>query len=309
MNRYFWFLFGLALLALMNHHRHQPSAMKTSVADRFANEEVERKAVPHVVHGSGELQAVTAVNVVSRIAGQISEVRSKAGDIVTGGQVLATVRSSELLQRLAKTSAVLEAAKLDLQEKEAQLITAERELEKALLLRNRDLIAGRDLAESEAARDTARAQQALAQAQVTEQQAVLDQTRYLLTLSKLLAPFSGVVISRLVESGAYVQASTPVLIVALLDPLKVEVEISEADVDFVREGMRAEIRVDSMPDRVFEGRVAFLSRLTTSQTAAADIRLSNPGRLLAPGMRVRITLMQSGQQDEAFGTTFKLPFG
>jgi RND family efflux transporter MFP subunit len=310
MKRYVGLLIALTL-ALVIGYRHLPPAMKASIVNRVASDaqipvkamQVERKSTPQVVHWTGTLEIVKSANVVSRIAGQISEVRSKAGDVVSGGQVLATVRSIELLQRLEKTSAALEAAKMDLQEKEAQLATAEKEFTQALSLHNRDLIAGKDLTEAEAATTAARARQALAQTIVKERQAMLDQTRYLLTFSKLLAPSSGVVVSRLVESGAYVQASTPAFIVGLLDPLKVEINISEGDADFVREAMTAEIRVDSLPDRVFEGKVAFDPRLTTTQPAVAEIRLPNPDRVLKPGMGVRIRLMRSNQLDDALGTT------
>ena len=309
MKQYLWLLIPPALGALVIAYHDLPFAVKANTAARFANGDqivstamqVEQKFMPPVVQWSGELGAVEAVDVIARVPGQIREVRAKTGDIVTRGQVLATVHSVELLHRLEEKLAALEAAKMDLQQEEAQLVTAEREFDEALLLRNRDLISGKDLAEAQAIVTVSRARRALAQTQVTEEQALLDQTRYVLTFSKLLAPFSGVVIRWLVGPGAYVQASTPVLMVAPLDTLKVEIDIAAGDVDFVREGMIAEIRADSLPDRVFEGRVTLPRRLKTTQTAVADIQLSNRDRLLTPGMRVKITLLESGQPKDAPG--------
>ena len=154
---------------------------------------VNKALIPHVVRGRGQLQAVEVVDVVSPVAGQLSKVQLKAGDKVAKGQTLATVRSRELLQRVEKIAAALEAAKADLRQKESRLAEAEKALERAHELHSRDLIPGRDLKEAEAARDTARAQQALTHAQVAEQQAALEQTRYLLAVSKLVAPLNGVV--------------------------------------------------------------------------------------------------------------------
>ena len=108
-----------------------------------------------------ELQAVEVVDVVSPVAGQLSKVQLKVGDKVAKGQTLATVRSGELLQRVEKIAAALEAATADLRQKESRLADAEKALERAHELHSRDLISGRDLKEAEAARDTARAQQAL----------------------------------------------------------------------------------------------------------------------------------------------------
>ena len=128
-----------------------------------------------------------------RSRGNLSKVQLKVGDKVAKGQILATVRSGELLQRVEKITAALEAATADLRQKESRLADAEKALKRAHELHSRDLISARDLKETEAARDTARAQQALTHAQVAEQQAALQQTRYLLAVSKLVAPLSGVV--------------------------------------------------------------------------------------------------------------------
>ena len=94
-------------------------------------------------------------------------------------------------------------------------------------LHSRDLIPGRDLKEAEAARQgSSRAQLALADAQVAEQQAALQQTRYFGWLFlKLVAPLSGVVTRTAPESGADVQTSTPIFSVGALEPLTVLIEI------------------------------------------------------------------------------------
>jgi RND family efflux transporter MFP subunit len=255
-----------------------------------------RETVLPVVLGSGKLQPVTEVDVTPRLPGRIIEVRPKIDDRVTRGQVLAIIRSDALLQRKKSVEVILDAAKADLTQKEIQLAVAEKELERVRELLKRDLIAARDVKEAEAVTDSARAQQALAQAQVAEQQAALEQTQYLLGLSNLAAPISGVVMRRLVEPGVYVSASTPVLAVAPLDPLKVMVNISKTGRYSIREGLPVQIRASVLPDRVFEGRVAALhSKSETTPTSVAEIELSNPAHVLAPGMSVEITLTESNQ--------------
>jgi multidrug resistance efflux pump len=153
------------------------------------------------------------------------------------------------------------------------------------------------LKEAEAARDTAGAQQALTHAQVAEQQAALEQTRYLLTIAKLVAPLSGVVTRILAESGADVQTSMPVFSVGAMEPLKVMIEIPETDLAFVRDSVAAQVRADALPDRVFDGRVTLLqSQLGKTQTVVAEVELSNRDRLLVPGMNVEVTLVQKNGQ-------------
>jgi RND family efflux transporter MFP subunit len=268
----------------------------THDAIRVTASPVNKALTPRVVRGRGQLQAVEVVDVVSPVAGQLSEFRLKVGDKVAKGQILATVRSRELLQRMEKIAAALEAATADLRQKESRLAEAEKALERANELHSRDLIAGRDLKEAEATRDTARAQQARTYAQVAEQQAALEQTRYLLTASKLVAPLNGVVTRILPESGADVQTSTPIFSVSALEPLKVMIEIPETDLDFVRDSVAAQVRADALPDRVFEGQVTLLqSKLEKSQRVFVEVQLSNRDRLLVPGMKAEVTLVQNGQ--------------
>ena len=218
-----WLLIILAMGALIIGYRQLIMEkflgwFVTHDAIRVTAAPVNKALIPHVVRGRGQLQAVEVVDVVSPVAGQLSKVQLKVGDKVAKGQILATVRSGELLQRVEKIAAALEAATADLRQKESRLAEAEKALERAHELHSRDLIAGRDLKEAEAARDTARAQQALTHAQVAEQQAALEQTRYLLAVSKLVAPLSGVVTRIPPESGADVQTSMPVFSVGPWSP-------------------------------------------------------------------------------------------
>jgi RND family efflux transporter MFP subunit len=302
MKRYLWLLLFFALGGVVIGYRQ----LSTRITDGswFAADDVsvatvvqaKRKTPLSVVLGSGKLQPVSEVDVVPRVPGRIIEIRPKVGDRVTQGQLLAISRSDELLERKKSVEAILEAARADLAQKEIQLAVAEKELERTRELLEKDLIARRDVKEAEASTDSARVQQERAQAQVAEQQAALEQTRYLLGLSKLAAPISGVVIRRLVEPGVYVGASTPVLVVASLDPLKVMFNISETERYSIREGVPAQIRVDVLPGRVFEGRVAVLHpQSETTRTVVAEIELSNPAHVLAPGMSVEVALTESNQ--------------
>ena len=148
--------------------------------------------------------------------------------------------------------------------------------------------------EAETTLDTARAQQALTHAQVEEQQAALEQTRYLLSVSKLVAPLNGVVTRILAESGADVQTSTPIFSVGALEPLKVMIEIPETDLDFVRDGVAAQVRADALAGSCLRrpGDRFCSSNLETTQRVVAEVQLSNRDRLLVPGMKVEVTLVQ-----------------
>ena len=294
-----WVLITLALGALIIGYRQLPSTTKgwfgTDDTISATGTPVNRESTPPVVRERGQLQAVEVVDVFSPVAGHLNKVQFKAGDKVVKGQTLVTVRSDELLQRVEKIAAALEAAKADLRQKESRLAEAEKVLDRAHELHSRDLIPGRDLKEAEAARDTARAQQALTHTQVAAQQAALEQTRYLLSVAKVIAPFNGVVTRRLADSGVYVQTSTPVFSVGALELLQVVIEIAERDIHFVRKGAAAQIRADALPGRVFAGQVTALIFDSKTTQKAVEVQLSNRDRLLFPGMIVEVTVGQNSQ--------------
>jgi membrane fusion protein (multidrug efflux system) len=199
-----------------------------------------------------------------------------------------------VLQRLEKIEAALELANADLRQREKQLAAAEAALQTAQALRNRDLIATRDVHAAEATTETARAEKKLAQARVAQQQAVLEQARFV-QFSNVVAPTSGVVMRRLAESGAYVDSSMSLLTIAPTDSSKVMIDVAEKEAGLLHEGMTAQIRVDERTGQVFEGRITALhNRSAATRGALAEIRLINPGRSLRPGMSVEVTLIQNG---------------
>lgn len=260
--------------------------------------QVKKASIPVIIRGAGTLQVVREVDVVSGVGGRLSNIRSHVGDRVREGQVLGTLHSPELLERLKGIEVALEAAKADLREKKSQLTAAEEDVERTRELRQRDLIAGKDLDDAEAAADTAGAAQALAQSQLAQQQVALEQTQYLLALSKLVAPLSGVLTFKSAEPGAYIQGSRTVFKVASLEPLKVMIDVSPAEVGFVRAGMPAQVRADAVPTRVWQGRVtAAHVRREPNREPAIEIQLSNRDRALAPGMKVEVTLDSPAKRD------------
>ena len=100
----------------------------------------------------------------------------------------------------------------------------------------------------EAARAVARAAQAaLAQAQIQ-----LEYTR-------LNAPGPGIVTSRSVEPGEVVSPGEEVLTIADLSEVDLKIFVDETEIGNVKPGQKAEVSTDTFPDKIFAGRVTFIS--------------------------------------------------
>ena len=290
----------MAAVGIVGSYRLGPAGVVEKFGGWFALEDeipvravqVRRGPVAMEVHESGTLQPVKEVEVVSMVPGFLEEMRYRVGDVVSAGQWVGSIRATELIQRARQIEATLDAVQAGQHEKENRLNDLEKKSERARELRNQDLIAGKDLTDAETAVATARAQMELGQAQVAQHRASLEQVRYLLNFSKLIAPLSGVVTRRLRTPGTYLQRSEPVMAVANLDVMRVTIQISRKDVDSIQRDMPARISAETLPGQVFEGRVVE----THSESEAGDlnseaeIHVANAKHYLQPGMHVRVSL-------------------
>ncbi len=98
-----------------------------------------------------------------------------------------------------------------------------------------------------------------ARAQVRAAQASLAQAQIVLAYAELRAPFGGIITSRNVEPGEVVTPSREVLTLADLSQVDLKVYVAETEMGKVKPGQRVDVKVDSFPDKVYQGRVTFIS--------------------------------------------------
>lgn len=98
-----------------------------------------------------------------------------------------------------------------------------------------------------------------AAADQTAAQAAVKTAEQQLSYVNLLSNVTGVVSVRLAEAGQVVAAGQPVFRIAELDRPWIRAYLSETDLPRVKLGQPAEVRVDGLPDKVFSGRLSFIS--------------------------------------------------
>lgn len=302
MRRLLGILLALTAVGIVSSYRLGPVGVVEKFRGWFALEDeipvravqVRREPVAMEVQESGTLQPVKEVEIVSMVPGFLEEMRYKVGDVVSAGQWVGSIRATELIQRARQIETALGAVQADLHEKENRLNDLEKKLQQVHELRNQDLIAGKDLTDAETAVATARAQMELGQAQVAQHRASLEQVRYLLSFSKLIAPLSGVVTRRLRTPGTYLQRSERVMAVANLDVMRVTIQISQKDVHTMQRDTPARISAETLPGRVFEGRVVEMHSESEAGDlkSEAEIYVANAKHFLQPGMHVLVSLSQ-----------------
>jgi len=108
----------------------------------------------------------------------------------------------------------------------------------------------------------------------------------------LLAPISGVVSELGVREGAMLQAGTAAFTITDLSSVWIQVEVPEAQAAMLRQGQKADARVQTLPGKTYEGRIDYIYPDLNPQTRTvkARIALANPGLALKPGMFAQVSL-------------------
>ena len=109
---------------------------------------------------------------------------------------------------------------------------------------------------------------------------------------RVVAPVSGTVISRTVNSGEVVATGKELFRVADLSSVWVIGQVYEKDLASVREGTAAAVTTPAYSGKSFNGRVSYIDPRIDPQTRTAQVRIevSNPGEMLKIGMYVDVVL-------------------
>jgi RND family efflux transporter MFP subunit len=118
--------------------------------------------------------------------------------------------------------------------------------------------------------------------------AEIETNRVALNSLTIAAPISGFVIEKNIVQGQMVDAGIRLYRIADLGIVWVIAQVYEQDLPFVKLGQEAIVKVASLPDREFRGRVTFVYPTVDEKTRTAKVRLEfeNPGYFLKPGMFV-----------------------
>jgi membrane fusion protein, multidrug efflux system len=219
----------------------------------------------------GDTRPYQVATLYGKVGGYLKSIAIDRGDRVKAGQVVAEVESAE-------TDRQYDAAVSDLDNKRKNAA------------RERDLVArGWTSVQSAEAADTVFR---MAQANVA-QLAVMK------SYEVLRAPFDGTVTARFVDVGAMVQSSVtnqtsnqPVMTIADMSQLRVDVYVEQKDVPFVHVGDVADVADGSNPDRKVRARIARTSDQLDPRTRTLFVELDvdNSEGFLLPGSFAYVAL-------------------
>ncbi len=245
------------------------STFGTDVAIPVGGAEVVRDTLVVSVIAAGEAAAWLESRLLAQVEGIALQIPVRENQVVRSGQTLMALDTIDLALNVRDAEASLAQARATYRERtlfddqiEDPEVRAERER-------------------------VARAQSGLDQAEVALERAQLQLTR-----SRVAAPFSGRVANLLVSQGHRVQAGDELMTIVDLDPIKVEVQVLEAEVGHLAAGGVAQVTFAAFRDEKFIGRIETINPMieTGSRTARVTVRVPNPEGRILPGMYASVSL-------------------
>jgi len=103
------------------------------------------------------------------------------------------------------------------------------------------------------------------------------------------APIGGTIVSKQAQEGIYVKKGSPLLTVAALSVVWVQLDAYESDLVWLRTGQKVKLTTESSPGVELEGAIRFIEPFVSPRTRTAKVRVEvpNPGGHLKPEMFTR----------------------
>ena len=240
---------------------------------------VEHKSVPALnVTGVVQPDIARAVPVISLASGRVIEIKAKLGDDVKKGQVLMRVQSNDV------SGAYQNYVKAVNDERLTRV-----QLDRAQLLYDKGAVAKSALEVAQDAEDDAKA---TLDAAVEQLRLLGIDKQHPSGIVEVVAPISGIISDQQVTNAAGVQGlSGPnPFTISDLSYVWIMCDVYENDLDAVKVGEYADIRLAAYPNKILKGRIDTILPILDPNIRTAKVRLevANPG-LMRIGMFVTAT--------------------
>ncbi len=273
------FLFTLTLIAFSLSN----TSCSSDAQSKSPEEEEEAPAVPveaatvetgeiaAFYTGTASLEAEEEALVVAKTGGVAIEILAEEGQYVEEGQALVKLDDERLTLELSRA--------------EAALSKLHRDYERNDELFQKNLISAVEYERVKSDYETQKAARDLAQLEVT--------------YATVRAPFSGIISERLIKKGNMVATHAPTFRLTDFDPLLAVMHVPERELNKLRKGQRAELRLDALYGEVFTGFIKRISPIVDPTTGPfkVTIEVRDRSRQLKPGMFGRIRIVYDTRTD------------
>jgi len=266
---------------------------------------IERGTIVSTVAATGNLSAVTTVQVGTQVSGTIQKLYVDYNSRVKKGQAIAEIDPSLFSASIEQSQGNFLSAEANLQKAKVTLADAERTVNRNRKLLADGIISQSDYDVADTAWQSALTSVKAAEGSVTQTRGSLMQSKTNLHYSVIRSPVDGVVISRAIDVGQTVAASfqTPTLFTIAQDLTKMQIEVSvdEADISRIQPDQMTSFTVDSYPEQSFRGKVVQIRNAPIINqnvvTYITVVNVDNTDLKLKPGMTANVSIEVARKED------------
>lgn len=255
--------------------------------------------VTRLVSTTGTVNPELTIIVGSYVSGIIKDMYCDYNTQVKTGQVCAKIDPRPYQTAVNQAKANLAIGKAQLQKDQAALSYAKSNYERNATLVKSNAVS-QDVADNARSNfEQAQAQLSFDQATIEQRQAELDAAQVNLDYTDIVSPVDGTVVSRNITIGQTVAASfqTPTLFLIASDLAKMEVDtnVSEGDIGGIELGDKVLFSVDAFPGRTFKGTVTRIRQspqtVQNVVTYNVVVGVGNADLALKPGMTAAVRIV------------------
>lgn len=254
-----------------------PRAVVVSVAP------VAVQDVVYQITAQGSLEAEEVVQVTAEVEGQATAVNFQEGNRVTPGTVLALIDPDRYRLEVQRAEAAYKKAVADAERAKGELARRE-------VLAREQLVSADELnrAQGEADRLAAEADATRAARDIAVQN---------VQRSRVRAPRAGVINTRSVETGQYIQPGAVMATIVDTSRLRLRFKVSEGESLRARKGQTVTFQVQSLRETAFPATIYHVGEMADPATRQVEVLawVKNPG-VLKPGFFAEVSLASESRK-------------
>ncbi|HIJ80496.1 MAG TPA: efflux RND transporter periplasmic adaptor subunit [Desulfuromonadales bacterium] len=254
-----------------------------------------------LLNSSGYVVAQRKAAVASKTTGRIEWIGVEEGSRVRGGDVIARLENKDIEATVRQAEAALQNAKATREQTRAELVDAEKSLQRNKELLKQGIVSQAEYDTSEARANRAAAAMSGSEAGIRGAAATLQGAQVNLSYSLIRAPFDAVVLTKnadvgdiITPLGAAANSKAAVVTIADLASLQVEADVSESSLSQVRKGQPCEITLDALPGSRFRGVVHAVVPTADRSKASimVKIRFLEQDQRIFPEMSAKVAFLE-----------------
>ena len=256
---------------VLNVHAQQPPKTPVVVS------EIVVKNVRKPINLVGTVEPIKKSVLSTEVDGVVDTFPFKEGDYVEKGQVIATLDKKKL-------NLMLNEAINTRRESVARLNLAEDELSRMNELYEKGIVSKSQL-------DSAVSNKNALVARVRLLESRINQLKYDVSKTKIVAPFNGYITREHTQIGEWLESGDNIVEFIDIDTVQILVALPEKYVQLVKLGDEVKVRLNSLPDTTFTGKLVSIVPQANQSSRAFPIKieLKNTDHLIKASMSARVS--------------------